>query len=661
MSRVIQVQTNFTSGELDPKLRARIDLQQYYNGLETATNIVVQPQGGFTRRDGSKYVATLPTPPSDAVRMVHFEFSVDDSYMLIFIDEQMYVFKDGVQITDINGSGNDYLSVTNITDSIIPEMCWAQSADTLIIVHKDMAPQKIVRGATDASWTISNLAFDFIPKFAFSLSVTTPTAAGTLTPDAADGNITLVSQHNYFDANDVNQYINVSPQGRIRIVDFVNATTVKGISEVPLFDDSVIAQGDWEIESGYEDAWSVSRGWPRSSVFYEGRLYFGGSDSLPSTLWGSRVGQFFNFDPGESFDDAALEATLDTGRFNAIIDLYAGRNLQIFSTGGEFYIPQTLGDPITPSNLSIQEQTSHGVKPGIRVVNVDGATVFVQRQGKTLAEFIFSDTVNGYVATKISLLSSHLLKTPTEMAVRKATSTNEGDRLLILNSEDGSIACYTLLRSDNIIAPTEWTTDGTYLSIGVDIADTYAVVKRNIGGSDAYYVEIFDSDVTLDCAKTATVGSSTASVSGLSFLNGETVKVIRDGIVEPDQTVSGGALTFAIPAEESYSIGLNFTPTVTTLPVEPRLASGNIRGFKKRILEINSEHSESQAVTVNGEQVAFRAFGENNLDIAIQAFTGVKRSGPLLGYVNEGKITISQTVPLPMNVLALDYKVSIGQ
>lgn len=662
MSRVIQVQTNFTSGELDPKLRARIDLQQYYNGLETAQNIVVQPQGGFTRRDGSKYVATLPTPTSDAVRMVHFEFSVDDSYMLIFIDEQMYVFKDGVQITNINGSGNDYLSVTNITDSIIPEMCWAQSADTLIIVHKDMAPQKIVRGATDSSWTVSTLSFDFIPKFAFTLSVTTPGAsAGTLTPNAAEGNIELVSQHSYFSASDVNQYINVRPQGRIRIVDFINTTTVKGISEVPLFDDSVVAQGDWDVESGYEDAWSVSRGWPRSAVFYEGRLYFGGSDSLPSTLWGSRVGQFFNFDPGENFDDAALEATLDTGRFNAIIDLYAGRNLQIFTTGGEFYIPQTLGDPITPANLSVQEQTSHGVKPGIRVVNVDGATVFVQRQGKTLAEFIFSDTVNGYIATKISLLSSHLLKTPTEMAVRKATSTNEGDRLLILNSDDGTIACYTLLRSDNIIAPTEWTTDGEYLSIGVDISDTYAVVKRTINGSAAYYVELFDSDVTLDCAKTATVGSSTPSVSGLSFLEAETVKIIRDGVVEADQAVSSGSITFEIAAEESYSIGLNFTPTVVTLPVEPRLSSGNIRGFKKRILEINSEHSASQAVTVNGEQVAFRRFGDDNLDQAVQPFTGVKRTGPILGFQNEGKITITQTVPLPMNILALDYKVSIGQ
>jgi hypothetical protein len=92
MSRVIQVQTNFTSGELDPKLRARIDLQQYYNGLETAQNIVIQPQGGFVRRDGSKYLTTLPASAADGARFVHFEFSVDDSYMLyLSINACMYL------------------------------------------------------------------------------------------------------------------------------------------------------------------------------------------------------------------------------------------------------------------------------------------------------------------------------------------------------------------------------------------------------------------------------------------------------------------------------------------------------------------------------------------------------------------------------------------
>ncbi|HEY7805034.1 MAG TPA: hypothetical protein VIC30_11470, partial [Orrella sp.] len=334
MSRVIQVQTNFTSGELDPKLRARIDLQQYYNGLETAQNIVIQPQGGFVRRDGSKYLTTLPASAADGARFVHFEFSVDDSYMLLFVDQRMYVFKDGVQITDINGSGNDYLAVTKITDTVIPTMCWAQSADTLIIAQQSMIPQRIVRGATDASWTISDLAFDFIPKFAYTLTVTQP--AATLTPDAEDGKVTLTAGSSVFSAGNVNQYIEASPQGRARIVEFVSGTVVKAITEVPFFDTTAIASGDWDLEAGYEDTWSTTRGWPRAAVFYEGRLYFGGASSRPTTLWGSRVGQFFNFDPGESFDDAALEATLDTGRFNAIIDLYAGRNLQIFTTGGEF-------------------------------------------------------------------------------------------------------------------------------------------------------------------------------------------------------------------------------------------------------------------------------------------------------------------------------------
>jgi hypothetical protein len=672
MSRLIRVQTNFTSGELDPKLRARTDLQQYYNGMETAQNVVVQPQGGIERRDGTRFITQLPASAADAVRMVHFEFSVSDSYMLVFVDERMYVFKDGVLITDINGSGDDYLDVPKITDSIIGEMCWAQSADTLIITHQSVIPQKIVRGATDASWTVSDLSFDFIPKFAYTISTTSGDSVGThdfLTVDAPDGNIIIEAKTSGTPDTDadiftgaaadyVNQYINIQPQGRLRIVEKVNDHTLKAVSEIPLFDDTNIEDTNWELESGYEDTWSDNRGWPRTSVFYESRLYFGGSTSRPSTFWGSRVGSFFDFNPGESLDDSALEATLDTGRFNAIIDMYAGRNLQIFTTGAEFYVPQTLGDPITPTTLSVQEQTSNGSKPGIRVVNVDGATVFLQRQGKTLSEFLFSDTVNGYVATKISLLSSHLLKTPVEMAVRNATSTDEGNRLLIVNGDDGSIACYTLLRTQEIIAPTEWTTDGEFISVGVDISDTYVVVKRSIDGSDVYYVELFDQNLTLDCATSGTTGSS---VSGLSHLEGESIKIIRDGIVEADKTVASGSVTFDLAATASYQVGLNYTPLVETLPVEPRLASGPIRAFKKRILEINSEHFESYAVTINGEQVAFRQFGEDVLDIPVQPFTGIKRSGPLLGFVNEGKITISQSVPLKMNVLALDYKLSVGQ
>ncbi len=60
MPRFVDIQTNFSTGELDPLLRSRVDLAQYNNALSKATNVVVQPQGGLRRRPGLKYLAELP-------------------------------------------------------------------------------------------------------------------------------------------------------------------------------------------------------------------------------------------------------------------------------------------------------------------------------------------------------------------------------------------------------------------------------------------------------------------------------------------------------------------------------------------------------------------------------------------------------------------------
>lgn len=784
MSRIIQIQNDFTAGELDPKLRSRTDISQYKSGLSTARNVSIQPQGGAKRRDGTKFVEELDSGAANAVRMVSFEFSVSDSYMLVFTPGKMYVFKDGALIKNINGSGNDFLAVASLTSSILPEMNWVQSADTVIVVHQDLPPTKIVRGAGDTNWTASTITFDFVPKYAFTLSVTAGTAYNTgvahdhLEPSAASGNLTLTAKHSGSDANIftssaasyIGQYINVTPFGRLRIVRRVSAAKLECFAEVPLFDTSNIDDADWEFESGYEEVWSSSRGYPRSVTFHEGRLYFGGTKQRPSTIFGSRVATFFNFDPGEALDDAAVEATLDTGTFNAIVDIFSGRHLQIFTTGAEFYVPQTLDTPITPSNLIVKQQTAFGSKPGIRLQNVDGSTLFIQRQGKAIQEFIFSDAVQAYTSAKISLLSSHLLKTPEEMAVRVATSTDEGDRLMLVNGEDGSIACYTLLRSQNVIAPSEWTTDGKFLNIGVDVDDIYTVVKRTIaphatatitvtdaaniansgtvvmtdnagtsttftavtgtpannlqfqvggsltnnqvadnlatainsvagydapnpaanvvnitrkvtGGSnltitssdavrltdvdftvsatDRYYVEIFDANALLDCS---VVGGAASSVD-MSHLEGDTVKVIRDGIVEPDQVVgiSPFTVTFATAASTSHEVGLNFTPEVKTLPVEPNLPSGSIKGFKKRIFEINAELFETQSLTIDNKLIAFRQFGANVFGSAVPEYTGIKTLHGLLGYTYDGQITIGQEVPLKMTLLGIDYKVSVGQ
>jgi hypothetical protein len=663
MARFVSIQTNFSTGELDPLLRARVDLSAYANALEEATNVVCQPQGGIRRRPGTKYIAALPNSSTESaangVRLVEFEFSTDDSYMLCFTHNRMYVFKNEALVTNINGSGNPYLDTSSVglTGARLARICWTQSADTLIVVHPDIAPIKIVRGGTDATWTAGAITFDSKPKYAFTLSTSSP--AGTLTPSAVSGKVTLTaSTGTPFSAGSVGQYINATPQGRAKIVKYTSATVVDAITEFPFFNTTAIATGSWEIESGYEDVWSSGRGWPRSVTFHEGRLYFGGSKSRPSTLWGSKVGLFFDFEATEGLDDDAVEATLDTNTYNAVVDIISGRDLQIFTTGGEFYVPQNGLDPITPTNFFVKTASRNGIKEGIRIQQLESGTLFVQRQGKSLNEFAYTDTQATYVTAKISLLAGHLLKNPTRLALRRSVATDENDLLLMTNADDGSMAVFSLLRAQNVIAPSEWTTvDGQYVDVGVDIDTIYAVVKRNVNGANVYYVEYFTESSLTDSSKSGGVASTVA----MSHLVSESVNVILDGAVQANQTVpGGGTVTLPRASATSYELGLPISVKAVTMPVDLKLQTGTRIGFKKRIVEVNAIVTETQHMKINGIQIPFRQFG-SILDEPVAEYTGTKTVHGILGYSQDAKITIEQDVPLKLTLLGLEYKVATHQ
>ena len=730
MPRFVDIQTNFSTGELDPLLRSRIDLAQYNNALAKATNVLVQPQGGIRRRPGLKHIAELPNSAANGVRLVPFEFSVDDSYMLCFVDQRMYVFKDGVQITAINGGANPYLT-TSITSAMLNQLNWTQSADTMFIVHPDLAPAKLVRGGSDSSWTISTITFDSIPKYAFELDShihvgsvlsvsavsgnveltatntnhTTGTAqagsSNTITLKSASsstddiyvgmfieitagtgagqtrlcedyvGSTKVLEVHpawttapnntsqyeiSSFKAAAVNQYINAQPQGRARIVEVLSDTKVRAVTEYPFFSTSNIDAGKWEIEHGYEDVWSSTKGWPRTVTFHEGRLYFGGSKSRPSTIWGSKIGIFDAFLPTEAFDDDAVEATLDTSSLNVIVDMISGRDLQVFTTGAEFYVPQSGTEPITPLTLTFKGVSRNGTKTGTRVQSLESGTVYIQRQGKSINEFLFSDTQLTYVTQRISLLSGHLLKAPTRMALRRATSTDEGDLLLMVNDTDGTMAAFSIMRSQQITAPSEFITDGLFKDVSVDVTDIYAVVKRTFSSTDKYFVELFSFDRFTDCAF---VGGAAASASSLPHI-GKSLNVICDGVPQGNETVSGGgSVTFDRASTSSYEVGLPFTVYAKTMPVEVKLQTGTRIGFKKRIVEINALVDTTQHLALNQNPVPFRTFDNPLLDDPEPTFTGSKRVNGVLGYSREASIEISQSLPLKMTLLGLEYKIAV--
>lgn len=660
MPRFVEFTTNFATGELDPLLRARVDLAAYGNALAKATNVLIQPQGGLRRRPGTRHIFELPntsTPSAgNGVRLVSFQFSVSDSYMLCFTHNRMHVIKNGAIVANINGSGNSFLTTT-IGSTIIDDMCWVQSADTLIVVHPDLNPVRITR-TSDSTWAATAITFDSIPQYAFTLVTTSSTAlsAGHLTPSAVSGNVTLTSQHSAFSAASVGQYINASPQGRARIVQFVSVTVVKAITEFPFFDTSNIAQGSWEVESGYEDVWSATKGFPNSVTFHEGRLYFGGSKSRPSTIWGSKIGLFFDFQPTESLDDDAVEATLDTNDLNVITDIISGRDFQVFTTGGEFFIPQAGTDPVTPLTFTFKNVSRNGIKPGTRVQSVESGSIYIQRQGKSLNEFIFNDTQLTYITQRISLLAGHLLKGPQRITLRKASSTEEADLLLMTNSDDGSIAAFSIMRSQQVTSPSEFTTDGSFIDVGVDVNVIYVVTKRTFNSVDRYFIEQFDFEYFTDCAF---VGGAAASASGLPHI-GKSLNVICDGSPQGNETVSGGgSVTFDRSSTTSFEVGLPITVFVKTMPAEVKLQTGSRVSFKKRIVEISAVVNETQNLIINNQPVAFRLFDNPLLDDPVPEFTGIKRVNGVLGYSREQSIELSQDLPLKMNLLGLDYRVAV--
>ena len=729
--RIVQFQTNFSVGELDPLIRARTDLQQYQNALEEATNIIIQPQGGFRRRDGTQFVHDFGSSFTD-FKVIPFEFSVDDSYLLVFVTQRIYIFKAGVLQANINGSGNDYLAATDITTAMLDEINYTQAVDTLILCHEDLQTKRLVRNG-DTSWTLENLPLTNLPQYPYAFDTHMPDF--TITPSATAGNITITASaattetgtaqagaadtitvkaaSSYTDdqpngmfitltsgtgsgqtrhvedfvastkvltvypawttAPDattgykvepfapaaVGEYAQVtSTFGRARYVEFVSSTVMKAVVEVPFFDTGAILAGEWESEHGYEDVWSNTRGWPKSAAFHEARLYFGGSKSRPNTVWGSGVINYFDFNPGTGLDDESVEATINTNQLNTIVNLFSGNDFRIFTTGGEFVVLQTSNEPITPSTFFVRPQTRLGARAGIPIEDINGASVFIQRQGKSLNVFQFGDSTASYQIQNISALSSHLLKNPIDMAARRAASTDESDRLFVVNGDDGSLAVYSILVGQNVIAPSRYVTDGSFIAIGVEVADVYVIVKRTVNGANNYMLEKFDPDLTLDSVKS---GGAASSVT-MNQLQGKTVQIVRDGVIEPEQVVPASpyTITFASAATSSFEVGLNYTVTARTMPAEPVLSSGSVQGFKKRIIQVDAIVNDTQAMTINNKQISFRNFGEDVLDSAVQPFTGIKTVHGLLGYSGTGQITITQTVPLKMIVLGLEYRLSVG-
>lgn len=405
----------------------------------------------------------------------------------------------------------------------------------------------------------------------------------------------------------------------------------------------------YNFGSGNENVWSNTRGWPQCGTFHQSRLYFGGSIERPQTIWASKTNDFFNFDQGTSLDDEGLDITLDTDMVNAITAIKSGRHLQIFTTGGEFSIQDS---PITPSKSAVRRETSFG-SGTVPPQNIDGSSIYIDRTGKSVREFLFSYNEDSYTSGTVSLLASHLLNSPVDMDVSKGTADDDANYVYFVNA-DGTMAVYNTLRSQEVSGWTKWTTAGEIESIAVVVDEVYISVKRIINDVTYRYLEKLDTSTYTDCNVSVILGSPAVSVSGLSHLNTADCRVRADGEVRANATPSSGVITLAHTAT-NVEVGLNFTTKIKTMPINMDFQDGPTLTRKKRIVKVVPNVYQSLGISINGERLIDRNFGLS-LGTAPTPYTGLKEMY-LLGWTDLAQVTITQTDPTPMTVLGLAIEV----
>ena len=214
MPKVTLSKSNFTAGELTPRLFGRTDLGRYDNGAQIIQNFLVQPHGGLSRRPGTKFVREVKTSANE-VRLIPFQFNVEQAYILEFGNNYFRIYKDGGIVVS---SGSPVEVATPYSTSDLAGLKFAQSADIMFLVHPNHAPRKITR--TDhTAWTITEVDLQRGPMGDTNLTTTTLTANGRT------GAVTVTASANLFAATDVGRLIKLH-HGFAKITIFTNATTV---------------------------------------------------------------------------------------------------------------------------------------------------------------------------------------------------------------------------------------------------------------------------------------------------------------------------------------------------------------------------------------------------------------------------------------------------
>lgn len=671
MSKVSPIFESLNAGELSPLLEGRTDFAKYKKGLKLCENWIPLVQGPITRRPGTKFVAEVKTS-SKKVRLVAFEFSTTQAYIIEFGDQYCRFYKDRGQILS---GGPAYEIVTPYVEADLANLYFAQSADVLYIAHPSYAPRKLSRTGHTA-WTLSTIDFSDGPYLA------TNTTSTTVTPSATTGTgITLTASASLFASTDVGRFVRVKHSttwGYAEITAFTSATQVT--ADVVSNFGATTASADWRL-----GVWSATTGYPAAVTFYGDRLFWGGCTKYPQRIDGSVVGDYENFAPSSTAnvvaDDNAVAYSLNANNVNVVKWMSDDeKGLIVGTVGGEWIVrPSNQGEALTPTNVNAKRSTRYGAKSGVTPIGAGKATLFVQRAGRKVRELAYVFEDDGFRAPDMTVTASHI----TKGGVVDMAYQLQPQSIVWAVRGDGVLLGFTYEREQEVLAWHKHPIGGAFGSGGAvvesvavipnpagDADELWLVVKRTINGSTKRYVEYLtamwtdeeggptgdqadaffvDSGLTYD-------GAAATTISGLDHLEGATVAILADGATHPSKTVSGGAITLDRSAT-TVQIGYGYQSNGWTERIEGGSQTGTAQGKTKRIGRIIVRLFQALGLKMgpnasNLDPLIFRT-ASDPMGAPPPLFSGDKEINNPSTYEKEGRIYFRVDDPLPCTILAL--------
>ena len=360
MAKVTPIQTNFTGGEISPRLLGRVDLTKYTASVQTCQNFLVFPHGGVTKRSGTRFIAEVKDS-SKTVRLIPFVFSTVQAYILEFGDYYVRFFRNEGQIQNsANTAVYEISSPYSQTD--LANLDFTQSADILYLLHPDYQTRKLSRTG-HTQWSFSTLNAVDGPWGEINTTSTTLTNSGTSgTVNVTASSTTGINDGQGFLATDVGRHIRILNGGKWGAAKINSVASTTQVS-VTTFNDfnfgNTSASDNWRL-----GIWSDTTGWPRTATFYQDRFFFANNAKSPNTVWASESGNFETFSPtnnqAEVLDDAGLDLTLATDQVNAIRWMYSGKALQLGTSDGPFIISSGSDNlALTPNNVTVNLSLIH--------------------------------------------------------------------------------------------------------------------------------------------------------------------------------------------------------------------------------------------------------------------------------------------------------------